>query len=319
MRKITEAPIDSKTKAFVRADLDVAIADGKIQDTYRLDNLIPTLQYIREKGGKFVIAGHMGRPQGAFKQNLSTLQLIDYFDSKLGANSYTLLENLRYDEREEAGNAEFAKEILGDCNMYINDSFATCHRNHSSMTFIPKLVPAYAGLRLIKEVETLTKVLENPTRPLTAIVGGAKIESKKPVISKFLQICDNVLVGGKLGLEWEDEIPNNLILPTDYGYQDKDIGADTIKTFSNIILKSKSIIWSGPVGLYEDPEYQKGTVEVANFIAFSGAFSVVGGGDTVAAINKFNMLDKFSFVSTGGSAMLELLSGSKMPGLEALN
>jgi phosphoglycerate kinase len=187
------------------------------------------------------------------------------------------------------------------------------------MVEIPKLVPSYAGFQLYAEVKNLTDILVSPVRPFIALIGGAKIESKRPVINKMLLLCDQILVGGKIALEWTEFVPNNLCLPKDYSYDKKDIGSQTIREYEEILSKSKTVVWAGPLGAYEDPNYILGTKKIAEAVIKSGAFSIIGGGDTVAAMKSLNLLDKFNFVSTGGSAMLDFLSGVSMPGIKVLN
>lgn len=303
---------------MVRCDLDVPIVNGEIVDTGRLDNSLDTLNYITDKKAIPVIIGHMGRPKGIFKKELSTLLLVPYFDEKIGKDNYELVENLRFDPREEQGSKDFAAELSKRGKIYINEAFSTCHREHTSITFIPEEMPSYAGIRLQKEVEVLSGLLEEPQRPFAAIIGGAKLESKKPVISKFLQIADEVLVGGRIGMDWEGGIPENLHLPVDYARDNKDIGPVTVEKFTDIIKNSKTVVWSGPMGVYEEENFISGTKAVADAIIGSGAYSVLGGGDTAAAVKKLGIKDSFSFISSGGSAMLEFLVRGTLPGLEAL-
>ncbi len=318
MKKLSDAKIDNNTKVFVRVDLDVPISDGKIQDENRLKAALHTLKYLKDHGAQITIAGHMGRPKN-HEPELSTTQLKPFFDKFFGDYPYKLLENLRYDPREEQDSKEYAKEIVGDCNMYVNESFATSHREHTSIVAVPRLVPGYAGLNFQKEIESVNQVLQDPKRPLTAVVGGAKIESKKPVIKKFLEICDNVLVGGKIGFDWDESVPANLHLPTDYEEGKKDIGMRTAIAFADIIKRSKTVIWAGPMGLFEEQMYAKGTQLIAEAIIQSGAYSIIGGGDTASAVASFGLEKQFSFVSTGGGALLELIVNGTLPGIQAIS
>lgn len=318
--KVLNSHIDlANKKVLVRCDLDVPIENGKILESYRLEAALPTLKYLQRSGAKVIIAGHMGKPDGKVDQKLSTEQLKSFFDQKLGLDSFELLENLRFDSREEANDEEFAKELAQLADIYVNESFATSHRNHASIVGIPKYLPHFAGLRFEQEIENLSKVLNNPAKPLVAIIGGAKLESKKPVVSKFLEIADYVLLGQKLGLDWKDEIPENLHLPIDAKDQIFDIGPETINEYKKIIASAKTIIWAGPMGIFEEPAHEKGTKEIAQAIADAQAYKVAGGGNTVDAINRYHLGDKINFVSTGGSAMLEYLANETLPGLEALN
>lgn len=318
MNTLNQANISKGTRVLVRVDMDVPIENGQIQEEYRLEQAIPTLNYIKEKGGLPVLMGHIGRPDGKPDPKLSTSLLKPYFDKALGEGTYELLENLRFDSREETNDEGFAKELAAKGELYVNESFATSHRAHASVVGIAKLLPSYAGLHLQKEAEILSSVLKSPEKPLVAVIGGIKVESKKPMITRFLGIADSVLVGGKLGTNWNAAIPANMQIPKDYADMGKDIGPRTIGVYTVLLSKAKTVVWSGPMGNYEDEKFMHGTKEVAKAIIASRCFSVVGGGDTVAALNKLGYLDKFSFVSTGGGAMLDFLANGNVPGLEVL-
>ena len=325
--------IKNGTKVLVRADMDVALENGNIAEKYRLDQMLPTLNFLKEKGAHIILAGHIGRPEGKPVKELSTKMLKPYFDEVFGSDqsgrldnsgtgTYELLENLRFDPREEQNDSSFAGEMSSKADVYVNECFSTSHRNHASFVAITKLLPSFAGFRLEKEVETLSTVIKNPARPLVALIGGAKIEAKKPVIDKLIEVADHVLVGGKIGLGWQVETtsasPANLLLPSDYAEMQKDIGPSTIETYRKIIMRAKTVIWAGPMGYFEDEKFATGSVKLAQAIVDSGAFSVAGGGDTISFLDKYGFLDKFNFISTGGSAMLKFLAGDKLPGLEAL-
>jgi len=310
--------LNKDAKVLVRADLDVPIENGKIVETYRLDQMLPTLNFLKEKGTHIVLAGHIGRPEGRHVNELSTKILRPYFDEKLGATTYELLENLRFDPREEQNDSTYVQELASKADIYVNECFSTSYRNHASFVAITKLLPSYAGFRLEKEVQTLSAVLKNPIRPLVVLVGGSKVEAKKPVIEKFIEIADHILVGGKIGNNWNAGRTTNLLLPFDYAEMGKDIGPTTIEIYRQLILQAKTVIWAGPMGNYEEGKFALGSIELAQAIVDSKAFSVAGGGDTIAVLDRYGFLDKFTFVSTGGSAMLKFLAGDKMPGLEAL-
>ncbi|NMB70012.1 phosphoglycerate kinase [candidate division WWE3 bacterium] len=321
MKSIKEANIFKGLRVLVRADLDVPIENGKILEPYRLEQSLPTLKYIIEKQGFPVIIGHIGKPDGKFVSELSTKQLASFYDEKLGADNYELLENLRFDPGEEKNDPDFVKKISQYGAIYVNDSFAVCHRKHASIVGLPSVLTAYAGIELANEVDALNKVLTNPQRPLVAIVGGAKIESKLPTITNLLQIADMVLAGGRIGLEWKEEIPSNLLVPEDYAENQKDIGPKTSQHYAAIVNEAKTIVWAGPMGAYENDEFMQGTKELTEAVAQAtenGAFSVIGGGDTIAAVNKTGLLNKISFVSTGGGAMLEFLAKGTLEGVKAL-
>jgi len=323
MHSLTKAPIKQGTKVFVRCDIDVPIENGVIGETYRLDNLLQTLKYIIEKGGIPLIAGHIGKPDGVFKQELSTKQLLPYFNEKLGEKKFELLENLRFDPREEQNDDNFAKELGSKAELYVNESFATSHREHTSIVGITRYLPSYTGFRFQKEIETLNKIITNPEKPLIVIIGGAKLESKMAVIDKFLQIADFVLLSSLLSANWSKEVPQNLILSDNKSIEIKDTDLETVQKFKQLIKDAKTILWAGPLGMYEKEEFIVGTREIANEIVRltqeNSILSIIGGGDTIAAVNKLGLLTKFSFVSTGGSAMLQYLSEGTLPGIQALN
>lgn len=317
MKTVTEATILSGTRVFVRADLNVNIRNGKILDTYRLESNLPTLNYIIKKGGLPIIAGHIGQPKGRFDSNLSTQILLPYFERKLGKNKFKLLENLRFDLREEKNNLKYAQELAQMADVYVNESFDSSHREHASIVGVSVFLPSYAGIRFAKEVEVLEKVLNNPSRPLVTIIGGAKLESKMPAVDNFLKIADKILLGGKISQEWNKKVPEKLVLPIDY-IATKDIGIKTRELFAKHIKSAKTILWAGPMGLYQDKRYIKGTKFVAQEIISSGAYSIVGGGDTITCLRHLKLFDKMSFVSTGGGSMLEFLANGTLVGIEAL-
>lgn len=316
MKTLNEIPNLQNKKVLVRADIDVVL-DGKI-DPFRLNAGLPTLKYIIEGRGKPIICGHIGKPKG-FDESLSTKQLIPFFDENLGGGNYELLENTKFNQGEIEGSVEFAKELAYKADIYVNDSFATCHRNYASITEIPKLLEAYAGRRLEEEITTLQKAITDPERPLVAIIGGAKLESKLPTVEKFLEIANKVMIGGKLGLQWDKEVPDNLVIPSDYATDNLDIGPQTIQEFLSNLETAKTVIWAGPMGYYEEDAYLQGTKELAQKISTTDIYSIVGGGDTISAIRKAGYLDNISFVSTGGGAMLNFITEGTLPGIEALN
>lgn len=250
-----------------------------------------------------------------------------------------MFENLRFWKQEEENNERFAEYLAGFADIFVNDAFAVCHRKHASIFGIPKFLPSSAGLRLEKEIEILNQAMKNPKKPAVAIIGGAKIETKIPCIESLSKIYDTVLVGGRLGIETSFRHPepslalarmgegsyptfaNNIIIPTDYVDEQKfDIGGKTIEKYKQIISSAKTIVWNGPMGKFEDPDFIRGTELIADAIIESGAYSIIGGGDTIAAINKLGIpFDKFGWVSTGGGAMLTMMAGEELAGIKALS
>jgi phosphoglycerate kinase len=246
-----------------------------------------------------------------------------------------LLENVRFYEGEDPATSDeasdngarknyfldFSKKLAENFDLFINDAFSVCHRDQASVTGVAKILPSYAGFWLQKEIENLDKIKNNPGRPAVAIIGGAKIETKLPLINSFEKNYDNILVGGKVANEAIDQklaFGEKVILPVDFGSDRMDIGPETIEKFAGIIKNAKTIVWNGPMGKFEESEYAIGTNKILEAVINSGAFTLMGGGESVELLEKENALDKISFVSTGGGAMLEYLSGNPMPGIEAL-
>ncbi len=259
----------------------------------------------------------------------------------LGTSNFVLLENVRQNPGEEANDLEFAKKLAEPFDIYVNDAFAVCHRNHASVSAITKFLPSYGGLLLMKEIKNLTEAIKAPREGKTLILGGAKISTKLPVINNFLNLADRILIGGAVanvflrekGIDVGEslinggsaktlpELDEKILIPRDYIRENGailDIGSKTAAEFSGIIGKSKMIVWNGPMGQVEIERFSRGTAAVAEAAANSKAFSIVGGGDTVAFLEKIGLLGKMSYVSTGGGAMLQFLAGYELPGLKAL-
>ena len=304
-------------KALVRTDLDVPLDEkGNIIETFRLDALVPTLEYLAENNIKPVIAGHIGRPEGQESRVLSTQRLTPFFDSVLGPNTYTLLENLRFKPGENSKDTSFAAELASKADFYVNESFATCHRDVASISLIPEMISAYAGLRLEKEIQNLSRVLKRASSPMVALVGGVK-ESKQLAIEALAEYFDYVLVGGALKKPERLEQKANIFYPLDYTEDGLDLGPRTLTHYAKILADASTVVWAGPVGAY-DQGYYEGSRRLAEAILNSAEYSLVGGGDTVTCLNQLELLDSFDFVSTGGGAMLDFLSKEKLPVLEAL-
>ena len=329
MQSVKEAAVSGK-RVIVRCDFDDPIIDGKLTDDTRIKSNLPTLKLLLDRNASLFLVSKLGRPQGK-DPSLSMKVVLDtiskYLDEEVTFKQdlkkeqlgrVTLLENLRFWPEEEKGDLAFSKKIALFGDLYVNECFATSHRNDASFIGIPKFLPGFAGLNLEKEVLELTKVLESPARPLVAIIGGAKLETKLPAIYNLAKVADKVLVGGKLMFEVERRsLPENVVVAHDDN-ETKDIGEKTATLFGDIIQRAAMIVWNGPMGVFEEEKYTFGTKAVAKAVVGSNAYSVVGGGDTISALNKFELLDKMSFVSTGGGAMLEFLAGKKLPGLGAL-
>jgi len=311
MKTLKDFDVKNK-RVLVRCDFNVPLdAEGKISDDFKIKQTLPTISHILNQGAKIILMSHRSDDKSL---NVVRKRLEKY----LKGEEFILLKSLRSNKGEIENNDQFAKELANLADIYINDAFGVCHRKHASVVGVPKYLPSGAGFLLEKEIEALSKVLKNPERPLAAIVGGVKVESKAGVIDKFLQIADYLLVGEKIAEKIESK-SNKFYRPVDSN-NGLDIGDETIKMFSKIIKKANTILWAGPLGKFEDPLYEKGTKEIAKEITKNNqAFKVAGGGDTIFALTKFGLRDKFDHISTGGGAMLQFLSGEELPGLEALN
>ena len=343
---VREANVQGK-KVFLRLDLDVPIEyqisniKYQISDDSRLLGGMETLNYLLKNGAMVLIAGHLGRPADQFEKRFSLEPIAEWFSarlevqskkSKIGefdawkiGESITLLENLRFFKEEGHNDPVFSEKLAKLAEIYVNDAFAASHRSHASIVGVPKFLPHFAGIRFQKETEELSKVIENPQRPLTVIVGGAKIETKLPLIEKMHGFADYVLVGGQIAKETKTLLKiqhekiggkKGILFVADSNSDGTDISYESVENFVQVINSSQTIVWNGPVG--KIPEGERGSKELANAISKSSAHTVVGGGDTVSFLKKEGLLDKFSFVSTGGGAMLEFLSGQPLPGIEAL-
>ncbi|MCD6500935.1 phosphoglycerate kinase, partial [bacterium] len=284
--------------------------------------------------------------------------------NKLKPGQILLLENLRFEKGEITNDEKFAKSLAELGDVYVAEAFSVCHRHHASVVTLPELLPHFAGFGLLREIDNLSRVSQNPVGPLVVVIGGVKIASKIKVIEKFLEIADHLLLGGKianiilrvkgisLGRPWPKEevvekieklnltdvkvhLPVDVLVspdktgevyiretgPANVRKDEEifDIGKETINSFGEVLKTAKTIFWSGPLGLYENEKFAQGTKEIAGIIGkCHRAFKVVGGGDTTAAVKKFGFLDRFSFVSTGGGAMLAFLAGEELPGIEVL-
>jgi len=330
MKFLQDLPnVDSK-KVLLRADFDVPVENGVVGDQTRIKADLPSIRWLLKRNAKVVLLAHLGRPNKVEKEfslkpvaqileNILKVKIKFLKEPTVSQlSNLNLLENLRFWSGEEANDEIFTKKLVVMGDFYINDAFAVCHRLHASIVGIPKFLPGFAGLHLEKEINELTKILKNPARPLVAIIGGAKIETKLPSINNLSKIADKVLVGGRLMFEIGNTPLNPNVIVANDDLDTKDIGPRSIEFFSRIVKNAKTIIWNGPLGLFEEEKYALGTKKVAKEITNSNAYSIIGGGDTIAALNKFDLLDKINYVSTGGGAMLEILAGKKLPGLEAL-
>lgn len=340
MQLISDIDVSGK-RVFLRGDLDVGEvqndlpagkAGERLTTNPRLLSLKPTVDYLFGHGAaRILLAGHIGRPQGPDPE-FSTRNLLEplkqileqevFFQNNFeedNGGKIVLFENLRFWPGEEANEPEFAQKLASLADIYINEAFAVCHRVHASMVGVPALLPHGAGLHLQKEVEELSKLLEAPEKPFVAVVGGAKIETKLPVIESLARIADQVIIGGYLPIELAKKGHHcgvNVMI-TSLTPDQKDIDDSSIVQTIELIKGAKTIVWNGNLGLTEEG-FVNGTKSIAQAISQSGAYSVVGGGDTTAFLIKNGLISGFSFVSSGGGAMLEFLAGRELPGIKAL-
>jgi phosphoglycerate kinase len=283
-----------------------------------------TLAFCMEHAKTVIIMGHIGRPEGREVPELSVQPIIKWIEEGFGnirlpKHKLHILENLRFEPGEDAADLSFAQDIASYGNVFVNEAFAS-HRPSASTTVLPTLMPHAAGFRFADEVETLTQVRNHPVRPFIAILGGAKLEDKLPVVEKMSQIADWVLVGGKLAKELRDSGTRTgaNVMVAELTENGEDISEKTLQEWKNILPRAKQILWNGPVGKFEDPK-NDATEKLARAVTLSGAKTIIGGGDTVSALDHGHLLEKFTFVSTGGGAMLKFLVDGTLPTIEALN
>jgi phosphoglycerate kinase len=345
MKTLKDLDVKNK-RVLVRCDFNVPLDDkGNVLDDFKIRQTIPTIKYLMGEGARIILMSHLGRPDGKIveKLRLTPVQdkLMEYLDvsitkssdcigpeiknwaNKMQPGEIILLENVQFNPGEKENDQNFAKTLAGCADIFIMEAFGQAHRNYASTASIPKYLPSAPGFLFEKEVKILTDLLSSPQKPLVAVIGGAKVESKAKVINKISETADWVLIGGLIQKEIREkkiELRNlqKIVSPIDEMAGGLDIGPKTISIFQEKISQTKTVFWNGPLGRIEDKKFAEGTKAIAQAIANSGAFSVVGGGETVDFINDLGLAEKFNYVSTGGGAMLEFLSGEKLPGLEAL-
>ena len=380
-------------RVLVRVDLNVPFQDFKVSDNTRLKKIKPNLDKILENGGKPVIIGHIGRPNGNFDQNLSieniVLELekvlklkVIFCDTLLGSeaikaskdlqpNSILVLENTRFYSGEENNDPEFSKQLAKLGDLYCNDAFSVCHRAHASTVGITKFLPSFAGVLVLEELRALDSTLTTPKKPVTAIIGGSKVSTKIELLQNLISKVENIIIGGgmantfllasgkKIGISLCEptlthiakdiiakaeiegckiHLPNDIVTSKTLDGVNKirssdvnscppdemifDCGEKSVEKYLNVINLSKTIVWNGPLGVFEKEPFHLGTERLAKFIAkktIDGSLnSVAGGGDTVAALNKYQLSHQMSYVSNAGGAFLEWLEGKNLPGLEVL-
>jgi phosphoglycerate kinase len=390
---LTPKDLDLKGKmVFLRVDFNVPLDEEcKIRDDSRIKASLPTLNYILQQKAKVIVASHLGRPKGEYIPELSLKPVAERLSElipqevilapdvigeevlklkkKLTEDQTLLLENLRFHKGETTNDSSFAQLLAQEVDYYVNDAFGASHRSHASVVGIPQYVEkAVAGFLLKKEVDYLSKAVHSPQKPYVAILGGAKVSDKIPVIENLLNKADSILIGGamaytffkargfevgrslveedkielaRLLLERAQEEKVNFYLPLDHlvaaekdpdtevktvdspplppDLMGLDIGPKTVEKYSEIIAKAKTIFWNGPMGVFEIEKFSQGTMKIAEAVANSEALSIVGGGDSVAAVYKAGVSEKISHISTGGGASLEFMANETLPGIEVLS
>ena len=340
-RSVERAEVDGKA-VLVRADLNVPLEDGRVADDTRIRAAIPTLRLLLERGaGEVRVCSHLGRPKGE-DPALRIAPVAEQLRALLDDSRLRVLENTRFDPRETKNDEGFARELAAGCDLYVNDAFGSAHRAHSSTEAVAHVLPAYAGLLLLDELTHLGKLLGDVERPFVLVTGGAKVDDKLGVLRHLGGRADTVLVGGKMAEELRERSPLDfpVELPTDVvaasafeeraesrvtpyeelpdGWLGLDIGPDTREAFGARIRQAGTVFWNGPMGVFEWAAFAEGTRAVAQAVADSEAYTVVGGGDSVRAVQEAGLAEQISWVSTGGGASLELLEGKELPGVAAI-
>lgn len=384
-KTIRDVDVD-KVRCLVRVDFNVPLKDGKVTDDTRIRAALPTIEYLLEHQSALVLCSHLGRPKGEVVPELSLRPVAErlgkllgkpvlFIDSCIGIDAETaandlkpgeilLVENTRFYPGEKKNDPEFSRDLAKLGDLYVNDAFGSAHRAHASTVGVTDYLPAVAGFLMEKELDYLGGVLENPSKPFIAILGGAKISDKIGVVESLLDRADKLLIGGGMANTFLAAVGNDMaeslvesdsletakslldigasqiVLPSDLvvadqfaaeaksqvvpaekvpmGWRAMDIGPETVNTFKASISEAGLIVWNGPMGVFEFPEFSKGTRDVAKAVADAEAVSVVGGGDSAAAINEAGLTERISHVSTGGGASLEMLEGKTLPGVAAL-
>lgn len=348
MKTINDIDVKNKN-VLVRVDYNVPMKDGKITDDLRIRASLPTINKLIEKGAnKIILISHLGRPEGKFTPGLSLSpvwkQLIKLLpDQKIGhydlpkpgekVTEYSdvniiLLENLRFDPREEANDKDFIKNIIDSCDadIYVQDGFAVVHRAHASTDAVKEFLPVYAGLLVEKEIINLEKIIKNPTHPVLLIIGGAKVDDKYPLIDKFSKIADHIVVGGKIAADGYETNNPKIYVAEDFDENAEgkklDIGPVSTAKIADFINESKTVIWNGLLGYAEDPAFATSSTIVAKLIGEKPELdSIICGGDTAGFVEnlmKDNKNLNYALVSTGGGAAIEFLIGKELPGIKAI-
>ena len=345
LKSVVRADVAGK-KVLMRVDFNVELNDlAHVQEGFKLEVAKKTINHIRQGGASSItLLTHFGRPEGAPDPAYSVERLVPEIIRVLGEpvrfinsvhgeavakavesaskGELLLLENVRFEKGEMTNDAAFAESLAAPFDIYVNEAFGASHRSHASLVAITHYLPSFAGLHLVRETEELDNIRFNPVRPAIAIIGGAKIETKLPLIRALETTYDCVLVGGKIANEALDQkiqFSEKVLLPQDFDSSARlDIGKTTASYYSAIIKKAKTIIWNGPMGKFEEKPYDFGTKVVLESILESDAYVIIGGGESLAVLERAGVFNQIGFVSSGGGAMLEYIAGKELPALKCL-
>jgi phosphoglycerate kinase len=340
-RSVREAEVGGK-HVLVRADLNVPLEEGRVADDTRIQASLPTLRdLLAREAASVTVCSHLGRPKGP-DPSFAIAPVAERLRELLPDERVEVLENTRFDPGETKNDPESARRLAEGRDLFVLDAFGSAHRAHASTEGVAHLLPAYAGLLLERELEMLGKLLGDVERPFVLVAGGAKVEDKLGVLVHLGERADAVLIGGKMAeelrgsnpLPYEAELPTDVVAAAAFdadaesriapyddvpdGWLGLDIGPDTRDAFGERIRGARTLFWNGPMGVFEWPRFAEGTKAIAEAVADTDAFTVVGGGDSVRATHELGLADRISWVSTGGGASLELLEGKELPGVAAL-
>jgi phosphoglycerate kinase len=342
-RSVEEADVAGRV-VLVRSDLNVPLEDGRVADDTRIRASLPTIQLLLDRGAEEIrVCSHLGRPKtDEDRAKYAMAPVRERLVELVGDARVQVLENTRFNAGETKNDPEFARELAEGCDLYVDDAFGSAHRAHSSTVGVAELLPAYAGLLLLDELKHLGALLGDVERPFVIVSGGAKVEDKIAVLENLGGRADEVLIGGKMAEDVRTENPFSfdVVLPQDVvaasafeadaetrevgfddlpdGWLGLDVGPRTREDFGSRVRAAKTVFWNGPMGVFEWPRFAGGTLAVAQALAECDGFTVVGGGDSVRAVQEAGVADRISWISTGGGASLELLEGKELPGVAVI-